>query len=410
MDWSPQQDEALRKGKRWVAEALSGRTRQRVWRLHGFAGTGKSTLAKELVGGIDGVLYCAPTGKAAQVMRSKGCVGAMTIHRALYKVVEKGTAKLEELLAKLRVAEIAHASDDQNAPSKEEVEAIKSQVEAEEAHLRELSFCPNPEAPAHSARLIVVDEASMVGRGIGRDLEALGIPLLVQGDPGQLPPINDVAHFMDPGPDVLLTEIHRQARDSGILRLATALRNDQGYKVGSYGTDCRVVRQGQAGNQGLVVAADQMLVGLNKTRRDANYTLRMLKGREDPMPMHGDKLVCLQNNNDLDLVNGMQYLVDEPGLRRGTTIVDVGVVPLDPDLPSLTVDMHACIFGGVEVKARERRMAEHFDHAEAMTVHKAQGSQWSRVYGIDESAKFDSRWLYTMVTRAESDLTLVAAW
>lgn len=249
----------------------------------------------------------------------------------------------------------------------------------------------------------------MVGSKIGHDLAALGVPILAQGDPGQLPPIKDEAYFMGGNPDVLLTEIHRQAKDSGILRLATDVREGRPYSKGSYGADCRVVRQGQDSNEALAVGADQVLVGRNNTRRRANFSLRASKGRTGPMPVLGDKLVCLQNNNDLDLMNGSQWVCQDPGRRGGMTLRQVGVVPLDADGLSLEVDMHAAIFEGGEVSRKDWRGAEHFDHGEAMTVHKSQGSQWDKVYIIDESSAFDRRWLYTGVTRAAKDLTLVVS-
>jgi exodeoxyribonuclease-5 len=76
MLWSPQQDHALCVVAKWL------RARDRpVFRLFGYAGTGKTTLARHLAKGVSGrVLFAAYTGKAASVMRSKGCTGASTIH------------------------------------------------------------------------------------------------------------------------------------------------------------------------------------------------------------------------------------------------------------------------------------------------------------------------------------------
>ncbi|MGT2467402.1 AAA family ATPase [Mesorhizobium atlanticum] len=53
----------------------------------GYAGTGKTTLARHFAGGLRGqVHYMAYTGKAAMVMRKNGCLGAMTIHATIYAV------------------------------------------------------------------------------------------------------------------------------------------------------------------------------------------------------------------------------------------------------------------------------------------------------------------------------------
>ena len=82
MLWAPQQDRALIAVDEW----LRSRHKQ-VFRLFGYAGVGKTTLARHFAEGVSGrVLFAAYTGKAAHVMRSKGCRGASTIHRLIYKV------------------------------------------------------------------------------------------------------------------------------------------------------------------------------------------------------------------------------------------------------------------------------------------------------------------------------------
>ena len=76
--FTPHQDAALTAASNWLKAA---RGRASIFRLFGYAGTGKTTLAKHLAEDVDGkVLFAAFTGKAACVMRSKGCHGAATIH------------------------------------------------------------------------------------------------------------------------------------------------------------------------------------------------------------------------------------------------------------------------------------------------------------------------------------------
>ena len=58
----------------------------------------------------------------------------------------------------------------------------------------------------------------MVGDEMARDLLAFGKPVLVLGDPGQLPPVKGEGAFTRDAPDVMLTEIHRQAGESAILQ------------------------------------------------------------------------------------------------------------------------------------------------------------------------------------------------
>src|SRR5258706_14556911 len=55
--------------------------------------------------------------------------------------------------------------------------------------------------------------------------------------------------------------------------------------------------------------ADQVLVGRNNTRRSYNMRMRQKRHIEDPLPVAGDKLVCLRNNRKKGLFNG--------GLWRG---------------------------------------------------------------------------------------------
>ena len=87
--FSPEQDAALKAVADWM-KAKPGRGRAPlIFRLFGYAGTGKTTLAKHIAEGVDGkVLFAAFTGKAALVMRSKGCQGATTIHSLIYRPLE----------------------------------------------------------------------------------------------------------------------------------------------------------------------------------------------------------------------------------------------------------------------------------------------------------------------------------
>src|SRR5687767_15760339 len=87
--FSPEQDAALKAVADWLKARPASRTP--IFRLFGYAGTGKTTLARHIAEGVDGkVLFAAFTGKAAQVMRGKGCNGASTIHSLIYRTRESG--------------------------------------------------------------------------------------------------------------------------------------------------------------------------------------------------------------------------------------------------------------------------------------------------------------------------------
>jgi cell division transport system ATP-binding protein len=70
-----------------------------------------------------------------------------------------------------------------------------------------------------TSSLVIIDECSMVDAELGRDLLSFGKPVLVLGDPAQLPPVKGGGFFTDAEPDVMLTEVHRQAADNPIIRL-----------------------------------------------------------------------------------------------------------------------------------------------------------------------------------------------
>jgi exodeoxyribonuclease-5 len=337
--------------------------------LFGYAGTGKTTLARHIAAGVDGkVLFAAFTGKAASVMRSKGCERASTIHSLIYRALESDTA----------------------VPS----------------------FELWDDAPAGSAKLIVIDECSMVDPELGRDLLSFGVPLLVLGDPAQLPPVQGGGFFTDAEPDAMLTEVHRQAREDPIVWLSMQVRAGERLEPGVYGRTAVVRRDGLDPQR--VLGADQVLVGRNATRRAYNARLRQRRGLDDPLPMAGDKLVCLRNNRRKGLFNGSLWTVKERLTSRSRAgIVRMRLAP-DEESSRKPVKVSArpeCFTGAIEtVEWMQRKHYDEFDFGYVLTVHKAQGSQWDDVVLFDESFAFpDSRdrWLYTGITRAAKQLTVV---
>src|SRR5690348_5171342 len=197
--FSPQQDDALRAVAAWLKAKPGRGDTPPLFRLFGYAGTGKTTLARHLAEHVDGkVAFAAFTGKAALVMRRKGCAAASTIHSLIYRARESG----------------------EETPS----------------------FELWDEAPASKAKLIVIDECSMVDAELGRDLLSFGVPVLVLGDPAQLPPIQGGGFFTEAEPDAMLTEVHRQAADDPIVHLSMAVREGERVEPGRYG-DSEVVRK-----------------------------------------------------------------------------------------------------------------------------------------------------------------------
>lgn len=401
MQWSPQQDAALLDVQHWLrcvgGNALPGR--QQVYRLFGYAGTGKTTLARHLAADVKGrVEFCAYTGKAARVLREKGCP-ASTIHKLIYVPREKSRKRLLKL-------EQAYAEATDEAQRR----LLWRQMQEEKVNLSRPQFSLNTESGISEASLIVVDEASMVDERVGQDLLSFGVPILALGDPAQLPPVRGEGFFMRQDPDTQLTEIHRQASDNPIIRLASLIRRGEKVVDGTYGESlvCSKRRTNPEDLRDLALEADQIIVGRNATRRATNKRVRQIRGREG-LVEDGEKLVCLRNNHDLGLLNGSIWHVD-----RVESVDDDFVVAdlVDDDGVRVTTSMHAHHFRSEEVQMAwwDRKENDEFDFGYALTCHKSQGSQWDSVYVMDESriARKDAkRWLYTAVTRAAEKVVLV---
>jgi exodeoxyribonuclease V len=362
MEWSPQQDAALKAVGLWLK-----RGEAQVFRLFGYAGSGKTTLARTIAEDSDGdVVFGAFTGKAALVLRSKGCTDARTIHSLIYRARDTDT--------------------------------------------EEPTFELNDESPAAKANLIIIDECSMVDAELGRDLLSFGKPVLVLGDPAQLPPVKGGGYFTECEPDVMLTEVHRQAANDPIIRLSMQIREGGRLKHGTYG-ETRIIGR-DAIDAELVKKADQVLVGLNRTRHAYNRRLRQLLERSGALPERGDKLVCLRNDRKKGLLNGSLWTVQTTAPPRKKKL-RLSVTPEDePGRKPIKVNVLPEFFSGSdeEIPYALRRDSDEFDYGYALTVHKAQGSQWDEVVLFDESAAFRehrSRWLYTGITRAAKRLTVV---
>ncbi len=360
MNWSPEQDNALLAVDRWLHKGDS-----QVFRLFGYAGAGKTTLARHIAenAGSD-VAFAAFTGKAAHVMRQKGCAGASTIHALIYRPA---------------------GAEGENEPQ----------------------FTLRPDAPAADADLIIIDECSMVDEELGRDLLTFGKPVLVLGDPAQLPPVKGGGFFTEGDPDFMLTEIHRQAADNPIIRLSMAIRAGEPFDEQS--DQCRLLSRKDITTDA-IMAADQILVGANRTRKRYNDRLRELHGFTQATPEAGEKLVCLRNNKKKGLLNGGIWTVDRQMKPKGQR-VRFSVRPEEGGKAvSVSVPRGFFIEGPESVPWLQRKGADEFDYGYALTVHKAQGSQWDDIVLFDESYMFrehGARWLYTGVTRAAERLTLV---
>ena len=350
--------------------------------LAGFAGTGKTTIIVELLSRLFRkytISICAPTGKAASVLRHKG-VSATTLHKLVYAPETfcsrcfRPVQGIKGFDRKIRCPECKTAS-------------IK---------LRWIRV------PLIESDLVIVDESSMLNKSMVEDIESLTRKILYVGDHGQLEPIGEDPRIMRE-PDIRLEQIHRQAAQSGIIQLAHHMR--QGFAPAAWKDeyeDARVVGVSKLIPR-VLARYDIILCGYNKTRKSVNAAIRNFRGFKGPLPELGERLICLQNDSDLGIFNGLLVTVVRQRtsyeLPRYDFVDDAGNEYFDIQiLPEQFAEEKKIEFSPKGIGL--------FDFGYCLTVHKSQGSEWDRVAVIEQIARgWDpARWRYTAATRAAQQL------
>ena len=366
--------------------------------IAGYAGSGKSTLVKFIVSALDvdpeeEVCYVAFTGKAATVLKSKGCNNAITAHKLLYhaRQMPDGSFKYRR----------------------------KDCIDY---------------------KVVVVDEVSMLPLPMWEALLKHNCYILAMGDPGQLPPVDSDAdnHVLD-NPHVFLDEIMRQAQDSEIIRLSMWVR--EGKPLAEFPCENKQV---QIYTQAEVVSgmyewADQILCATNAKRNAINTFVRKQKGFGE-QPEVGDKVISLHNhwddisvNGDWALTNGSIGTISDYSIRNERLPKYINEKPItymytNMDLEdgdwflSLPIDYQALKTGEAALTPRQSYLMKKnrnieiappydFSYAYAITCHKSQGSEWDKVLVFEENFPFSAeehkRWLYTAITRAKDKLVIV---
>jgi exodeoxyribonuclease-5 len=400
---SPQQEAAYDKVGAWLRDRDKP-----CFKLHGLAGTGKSTIADKIAQQHNGPKYFMTyTGRASQVLRKKG-VPCKTIHSYVYlpqSEKEEEARKYETELKDLEALEPAETKTEQHRR-----ESTIRKIKAILADLYQPDFVKRPVSPFDPRGLIVCDEMSMVGRNEAEDLLSYGLPVLVLGDPGQLPPVKGRGYFNE-DPDVVLTEIHRQARDNPIIQLAMMAREGRNIPKGKYG-ESSVISKTQI-TEKLSLSVDQFAVGKNATRASFNNELRKLRGFEGPFPKAGERLMCLRNNAKHPINNGEIFETTADADASGRF---VHLELKDEDGHEFSLECHPECFTDPEAlkhwSYNRRKMADEFDFCYASTIHKLQGGQFGSVLVYPDlftwsGAREDYKKLvYTGLTRAVDWVTL----
>jgi exodeoxyribonuclease-5 len=366
--------------------------------ISGYAGTGKSTLVRFIIEalGVDEkrVAYAAFTGKAAEVLRKKGNKNACTLHKLLYDHFPKPAG----------------------------------------------GFFRKPK-PKIDYDVVVVDEVSMAPKTLMELLLKHKCYVICLGDPFQIPPIDkdEDNHLLD-HPHVFLDEVMRQAQESEIIRLTMDIRAGKEIPFNDKGKEVLVLPR-QELTTGMLTWADQVLVGTNATRLAINNQMRSLYGFEGG-PQEGEKVICLRNywdevsENEGDplvngtigyLKNGFKTFREIPRwIKNAPDSFDVwqaNFIVGEDYFPSIEIDYNMLLTGekccdwrlSYQLGKLKPKLGEivpkEFAFAYAITVHKAQGSEWPNVLLLEERFPFDplehARHLYTGATRAEDKLVLV---
>ncbi len=392
---------------------------QQVARIFGYAGCGKTTLLKYIISelGLDGleVLHAAFTGKAALVMTRKG-TPASTIHSLIYRVSEATPAEIEKV--KQEAAEIKAKLPVLNPAARLLEDSRLRSLELRLADIHKPQFVLNDQSALRDAKLLVLDEVSMVGVDMASDLLAFGKPILVLGDPGQLPPIKGAGAFTDVEPDVMLTEIHRQAGESAIIRLATMARQGDPIPYGAHDGHVWKMRRNEVAPEQLL-RGGQVICGRNSTRLQLNISMKHAAGFTGVLPAGGDeKIICLKNRHDLGLVNGM--FVSLADVRSEGPLEFSATITTED---GVAIAGRQCFYKGhyddhvspdpdrFRRDWKEMRSLIETSWGYAITCHKSQGSQWENVIvyddGLGRTAEDRARWLYTAITRAEQGLAIL---
>ncbi len=384
----------------------------------------------------------APTNKAASVLRTRG-VPATTIHRILYTpVYAPEYEKIAEWLAgqgdRPEVEGLTDAALDRAFAFYQQVKSIPGALAA--AGLRGSDFIKGWKRREDPLDIGFVDESSMLDERQFDDLREIFPTLVLFGDPAQLAPVGQSGEMvfdrLKPSARITLNRIHRQEADSPILDLAHAL-GDGGLQFETFE---RMVEDAARRDPRVVVAerveADLMarspvLVWRNQTRVRLIQAFRAAYGAPADELLPGEPLICdgielplkhRRKRIDLEargLIKGAQVIYLGPSKRAGFSRLHV----IGAEEPQVSV---ASIVK-IELPDEEEpfipfaaTMGVALLHGAAVTIHKAQGSQWpdvqvfapdlwvaARVGRVEAGIPLWKRLAYVAITRAESRLIWV---
>jgi exodeoxyribonuclease-5 len=443
---------------RMLADFITSKKEQfPLFLLEGYAGTGKTTIVSALVkmlpkAGYQAVLL-APTGRAAKVLSSYASRPAFTLHKRLYRPRMDSDGRIT-------------------------LSVIPNTLENAVFIVDEASMIPDDSSSNESA---VFQSRNLLEDLIQHVYTGTGCKLIFLGDIAQLPPVGipqspaldaeflknsfflDLVRFR-------LTDVVRQAEESGILSVATLIRNKMGMPgpilpifssenkypdvvciPGSEMMDALYASYSQFGHKNTVV-----ITRSNKRANQYNQGIRQRVLFLENEIAAGDHLMVVRNNyfwlpeesragfianGDIIEIQRIRKITEIYGFRFADVTIQMIDYPDDPaidviilldtlqsETPALSYEENKKLFTEVmadfeEVKSKKKKLLSvktnpHFNalqvkHAYALTCHKTQGGQWDVVFlekGFIQDDQINDeylRWIYTAITRATKTLYLV---
>ena len=344
-----------------AAEILKFKTP--IVKVGGLGGCGKSTIVGEIRKELKNFAFAAFTGKAANVLRQKGILEAQTIHSLIYKprLDKSGNLILDKF----------------GSPIFDSI-------------------------PFHEFNYdgIIIDEASMVNKELFKDICTFDVPTIFVGDHGQLEPIGESINLMK-NPDYKLEKIHRNAGEIAFFAQHIRL----GYTPASYKATSKVFFVNKNNAEKYFAKVDQIICAFNKTRVNVNINVRKQLGYTPDWPVVGERLMCLKNDKEKGLFNGMQGTIKKIFPNQKNKIV------FESDGKDYEVFFDPSQLNKEKYDFEGRKDdPTPFDYCYAISAHKSQGSEWDNVMVLEQKCKMweHSRWAYTAATRAKKNLVWVS--
>lgn len=384
----------------------------------------------------------APTNKAASVLRTRG-VPATTIHRILYTpVYDPEFEKVAEWLAGQGERPVSDKLTDLALDRAWASYQINKSVPAAlaAAGARGSDFITGWKRREEPLDIGFVDESSMLDKRQFEDLQEIFPTLILFGDPAQLPPVQGeggmVFETLPEKSRFHLNRIHRQDADNPILDLAHALadpaldfRQFEAMVRDAAQRDERVVWAERV--EADLMARSPALVWRNATRIRLIHAFRSAFGAPVDELLEGEPLICdgielpmkhRKKRLDLEargLIKGAQVVYLGPGRKPGFSRLHVFGAQ-DPQISAASIVK-------IEKEGEEEpfipfaaKMGATFLHGAAITIHKAQGSQWDTVQvfapdiavaaqmgRVEAGQPLWKRLAYVAITRAERQLRWV---